>query len=45
MDDLVYPGRFFYYFNGAYFTVSDKCEDMVVTLDRSNKDAPTLNFA
>lgn len=33
MDDLVYPGKFFYYFDGLYFTESDDVADMTVTVD------------
>lgn len=32
-DDLLYPGKFFYYFNGLYFTESDAFTEMTVTVD------------
>lgn len=32
-DDLLYPGRFFYYFNGLLFTESDDFTEMTVTVD------------
>ena len=44
MDDIEYPGKFFYYFNTQYFVISETVTDMTVTLDKSNKDALTLKF-
>lgn len=32
-DDLLYPGRYYYYFNGLLFTESDDFTEMTVTVD------------
>ena len=36
-DDLIYPGRYFYYFDGLYFTESDSFDAMTVTVDAEAK--------
>lgn len=42
-DDLIYPGKFFWFFNTMYFVENAEVKDMTVELNADNADAMTFS--